>query len=94
MGQYHPLFNSFLSQNFIKSIGSEMNIATIQKQPNIENIQQLCPLKCSMALCLNQLRTAKIQFLNLGNLIVCPAQNCLIIFKYKTLVRIAALTNT
>ncbi len=37
---------------------------------------------------------AKIQFLNLGNLIVCPAQNCLIIFKYKTLVRIAALTNT
>lgn len=71
-----------------------MNIATIQKQPNIESIQQLCPLKCSMALCLNQLRTAKIQFLNLGNLIVCPAQNCLIIFKYKTLVRIAALTNT
>ncbi|MCW8040288.1 MULTISPECIES: hypothetical protein [Acinetobacter] len=71
-----------------------MNIATIQRQPNIENIQQLCPLKCSMARCLNQLRTAKIQFLNLGNLIVCPAQNCLIIFKYKTLVRIAALTNT
>ncbi len=70
-----------------------MNISTIQKQQNIENIQQLCPVQCSIAYCLNQLRSAKIQFLNLGNLIICPKQNCLIIFKYKMLIRIDTFTN-
>lgn len=70
-----------------------MNISTIQKQQNIENIQQLCPVQCSIAYCLNQLRSAKIQFLNLGNLIICPKQNCLIVFKYKMLIRIDTFTN-
>ncbi len=70
-----------------------MSISTLQKQQNIENIQQLCPLQCSIAFCLNQLRSAKIQFLNLGNLIVCPKHNCLIIFKYKTLIQIETLSN-
>lgn len=71
-----------------------MTIITIQKQPNIENIQQLCPVQSSIAFCLNQLRTAKIQFLNLGNLIICPTQNCLIVFKSKMLIRIDTFTNT
>jgi len=31
--------------------------------------------------------------LNLGDLIICPKHNCLIIFKYKTLVRIDTFTN-
>ena len=71
-----------------------MNISTYQKQQNTAEIQQLCPLECSIAFCLNQLRSAKIQFLNLGNLVVCPKQNCLIIFKYKMLIRIDMITHT
>ncbi|OTG76995.1 hypothetical protein B9T33_15805 [Acinetobacter sp. ANC 5054] len=59
-----------------------------QKCPQTVNIQQLCPLQCSLAFCLNQLRAAHIQFLNLGNCIACPELNCLIIFKYKLLIRI------
>ena len=70
-----------------------MNIPIMHKQQNIENIQQLCPLKCSIAYCLNQLRSAKIQFLNLGNCIVCPELHCLIVFKYKMLIRIDTFTN-
>ena len=70
-----------------------MSISTLQKQQNIENIQQLCPLQCSIAFCLNQLRGAQIQFLNLGNFIICPEYNCLIIFKYKILIRIDRFTN-
>ena len=70
-----------------------MSISTLQKQQNIENIQQLCPLQCSIAFCLNQLRGAQIQFLNLGNFIICPEYNCLIIFKYKILIRIDGFTN-
>ena len=71
-----------------------MNISTPQKQQNTAEIQQLCPLECSIAFCLNQLRSAKIQFLNLGNLVICPKQNCLIIFKYKILIRIDMITHT
>lgn len=71
-----------------------MNISTYQKQQNTAEIQQLCPLECSIAFCLNQLRSAKIQFLNLGNLVICPKQNCLIIFKYKMLIRIDRITHT
>lgn len=71
-----------------------MNISTYQKQQNTAEIQQLCPLECSIAFCLNQLRSAKIQFLNLGNLVICPKQNCLIIFKYKILIRIDRITHT
>ena len=71
-----------------------MNISTYQKQQNTAEIQQLCPLECSIAFCLNQLRSAKIQFLNLGNLVICPKQNCLIIFKYKILIRIDMITHT
>ena len=71
-----------------------MNISTPQKQQNTAEIQQLCPLECSLAFCLNQLRSAKIQFLNLGNLVICPKQNCLIIFKYKILIRIDRITHT
>ena len=71
-----------------------MKISTSQKKQNTVQIQQLCPLECSIAFCLNQLRSAKIQFLNLGNLVVCPKQNCLIIFKYKMLIRIDMITHT
>lgn len=71
-----------------------MKIPTPQKQQNTAEIQQLCPLQCSIAFCLNQLRSAKIQFLNLGNLVICPKQNCLIIFKYKMLIRIDRITHT
>ena len=71
-----------------------MNISTYQKQQNTTQIQQLCPLECSIAFCLNQLRSAKIQFLNIGNLVICPKQNCLIIFKYKILIRIDMITHT
>ena len=71
-----------------------MKISTPQKQQNTAEIQQLCPLECSLAFCLNQLRSAKIQFLNLGNLVICPKQNCLIIFKYKMLIRIDMITHT
>lgn len=71
-----------------------MNISTYQKQQNTTQIQKLCPLECSIAFCLNQLRSAKIQFLNLGNLVICPKQNCLIIFKYKMLIRIDRITHT
>lgn len=71
-----------------------MKISTPQKQQNTAEIQQLCPLECSIAFCLNQLRSAKIQFLNLGNLVICPKQNCLIIFKYKILIRIDRITHT
>ena len=70
-----------------------MKIPTPQKQQNTAEIQQLCPLECSLAFCLNQLRSAKIQFLNLGNLVICPKQNCLIIFKYKMLIHIDGITH-
>lgn len=70
-----------------------MNISTAQKQHHPDHIHQLCPFQCSIAFCLNQLRRAKIQFINLGNLIVCPKQNCLMIFQSKLLIRIDTLTN-
>ncbi len=54
-------------------------------------LQQLCPLHSSLANCLNQLRQAKIIFLNLGNLIVCPEQRCYFIFNAKQLIRIEAI---
>jgi hypothetical protein len=56
-------------------------------------LQQLCPLQSSVAYSLNQLRVAKIQFLNLGNLIICPEYDCLIVFKHKMLIRIDRFTN-
>ena len=45
----------------------------------------------SIAFCLNRLRAAHIQFLNLGNLIICPSHNGLIIFQSRLRVRIEAL---
>ena len=65
-----------------------MNIADTSK---IQQIHKLCPRQCSIAFCLNQLRTAHIQFLNLGNLIICPNQQCLMVFKSKQLFRIEVL---
>lgn len=38
----------------------------------LSQLKQLCPNQSSIASCLNQLRQAKIQFLNLGNIIICP----------------------
>ncbi|MFW2043045.1 hypothetical protein ACG94V_14540 [Acinetobacter sp. ULE_I001] len=70
-----------------------MNISILQEQQHFKRLQQLFPLHCSIAFCLNQLRGAQIQFLNLGNLIICPEYNCLIIFKYKILIRIDTFTN-
>jgi len=40
-----------------------MNFSSLQQQPLIQ-LQQICPLQSSIAFCLNQLRSAKIQFLN------------------------------
>ncbi len=34
----------------------------------LSQLKQLCPNQSSVAACLNQLRRAKIQFLNLGNI--------------------------
>ncbi|MBJ9953527.1 MULTISPECIES: hypothetical protein [unclassified Acinetobacter] len=68
-----------------------MNIFIKQKAP--AQLQQLCPLQSSFAYCLNQLRIAKIQFLNLGSLIICPEYDCLIVFKHKTLIRIDTFTH-
>ncbi|WP_445114645.1 hypothetical protein [Acinetobacter sp. WZC-1] len=56
-------------------------------------LAQLCPPNSSVATCLNQLRHAHISHLNLGNLIICPDFNCLIIFKEKLLIRIETLTS-
>lgn len=57
-------------------------------------LQQHCPLQSSIALCLNQLRMAQIHFLNLGNLIICPEYNCILIFQAKYLIRIDSLTRS
>ena len=38
-------------------------------------------LAVSKANCLNQLRTLKIDFINLGNIVYCPHQNLMLIFK-------------
>lgn len=54
-------------------------------QPHIQN---LLHHHSSLAVCLNQLRKLKIQFLNLGNVIICPEQQCYFIFQAKQLNRI------
>ncbi|MFN3290234.1 MAG: hypothetical protein ACK410_07420 [Acinetobacter sp.] len=67
-------------------------IATyIQK---VIQLQQHCPLQSSIAYCLNRLRMAQIRFLNLGNLIVCPEYNCVLIFQNKSLIRIDPLARS
>ncbi len=50
-----------------------------------DELPQLCPIKSSIAFCLNQLRHAHISFLNLGNIIICPEQKIVMIFKEKCL---------
>ena len=57
-------------------------------------LQQLCPIQSSIAFCLTQLRMAQIHFLNLGNLIVCPEYNCILIFQTKLLIRIDAFSKS
>lgn len=53
----------------------------MQKQTiNLENSIQI---QNSLAQCLNLLRALHIPFLNLGNLIICPEQKCLLFFKSK-----------
>lgn len=56
----------------------------------ISQLKQLCPLHSSIATCLNQLRYANIQFLNLGSLIVCPQQRCALFFYQRHLMEIQA----
>lgn len=58
----------------------------------IKQLQCLCPLQSSIASCLNRFRMAKISFLNLGNLIICPEYNCVLIFNAKVLIQIDALS--
>ncbi|KXZ72510.1 hypothetical protein [Acinetobacter venetianus] len=58
----------------------------------ISQLKQLCPLHSSIATCLNQLRCANIQFLNLGSLIVCPQQRCALFFYQRHLMEIQAFT--
>ncbi|HQV24434.1 MAG TPA: hypothetical protein PLS76_01610 [Acinetobacter sp.] len=54
----------------------------------ISQLKQLCPLHSSIAACLNQLRQAKIQFLNLGSIIICPQQRCILFFQQRCLMQI------
>ncbi|PTV50061.1 hypothetical protein [Acinetobacter pittii] len=54
----------------------------------LSQLKQLCPNQSSVATCLNQLRRAKIQFLNLGNIIVCPQYRSILIFKQRKLMEI------
>lgn len=54
-------------------------------------LQQLCPIQSSIAKCLTVLREAKINFLNLGGLIIFPEQHCYFIFQSKQLMRIEML---
>ncbi|TCM68782.1 hypothetical protein EC844_104158 [Acinetobacter calcoaceticus] len=58
---------------------------------SLQHLAQLCPTHSSIASCLNQLRQAQILFLNLGNLIVCPEQDCYFVFNAKQLIRIESL---
>ena len=59
-----------------------------------QQLKQLCPIQSSIAFCLNRLRIAQIHFLNLGNLIVCPEYNCILIFQTKLLIRIDPLSRS
>ncbi|WP_089604162.1 hypothetical protein [Acinetobacter piscicola] len=59
-----------------------------------QQLKQLCPIQSSIAFCLNQLRMAQIHFLNLGNLIICPEYNCILIFQTKLLIRIDAFSKS
>lgn len=54
----------------------------------ISQLKQLCPLHSPIAACLNQLRQAKIQFLNLGSIIICPQQRCILFFQQRCLMQI------
>jgi hypothetical protein len=54
----------------------------------LSQLKQLCPNQSSLAACLNQLRQAKIQFLNLGNIIICPQYRFILIFKQRKLMEI------
>ena len=54
----------------------------------LSQIKQLCPVHSSIATCLNQLRQAKIQFLNFGNMIICPQQHCILFFQQRNLMEI------
>lgn len=54
----------------------------------LSQLKQLCPNQSSIANCLNQLRQAKIQFLNLGNIIICPQSSSILIFKQRKLMEI------
>jgi len=54
----------------------------------LSQLKQLCPNQSSIASCLNQLRQAKIQFLNLGNIIICPRSRSILIFKQRKLMEI------
>ncbi|MEF9955824.1 MAG: hypothetical protein RSA22_14035 [Acinetobacter sp.] len=54
----------------------------------ISQLKQLCPLHSSIAACLNQLRQAKIQFLNLGSIVICPQQRCILFFQQRCLMQI------
>ena len=54
----------------------------------LSQLKQLCPNQSSIASCLNQLRQAKIQFLNLGNIIICPQSCSILIFKQRKLMEI------
>lgn len=55
------------------------------------DLLQLCPIQSSIAKCLTLLREAKINFLNLGCLIICPEQHCYFVFQSKQLMRIERL---
>lgn len=53
-----------------------------------QELKHFFPPDTPLAFCLNQLRRLRIEFLNLGNVIICPKQKCIFIFQTKYLNRI------
>ena len=70
-----------------KRLLDEMNLALSLQQENLQDWLNHQNKPFHQALCLNALRQAEIEFLNLGNIIYCPQQKLLLIFKQKFLQR-------
>lgn len=58
---------------------------------NNHNLKSVFPANLPFAKCLNYLRSLNINFLNLGNLIICPEYQCLLFFKNAYLIDIQFL---
>jgi len=63
-----------------------------QTKSAVSQLKKLCPNQSSIAICLNQLRQTQIQFLNLGNIIICPQYHSMLIFKQRKLMEIESFS--